>query len=79
MKFAYRKHINQIFKLHKIHYSDYFENLSSFLKKENTFANNKVIEIMLHPDFDDLSGKLIDHFDTNAIIQWLDFLAKSNA
>jgi predicted glycoside hydrolase/deacetylase ChbG (UPF0249 family) len=60
MKFYYRRYINNLFRASGKNYSDLFEDVSRFLQHK-ILNNNQVIEIMMHPDFDD-SGVLFDHY-----------------
>lgn len=72
-KFKYRQYINNLFRAEQYHYSDYFETVTQFLKKVPVFTSDKVIEIMLHPDFSP-EGQLTDHFDDINWPKWLKFL-----
>jgi predicted glycoside hydrolase/deacetylase ChbG (UPF0249 family) len=72
MNFLYRQFINKLVKLNKNNYSDYVETMDYFLKNEKNASLNKSIEIVLHPDFDP-SGKLIDHYDSTSIVEWIKY------
>jgi predicted glycoside hydrolase/deacetylase ChbG (UPF0249 family) len=74
-KFMYRKYINHLIKTNNIQYSDYFETVDRFLKREDTFNQNKIIEIMIHPNFD-ASEKLTDHVDEKTMQNWMIYLDK---
>ena len=75
LNFSYRKVINSLLKLSDNNYSDYFENVDFFLKRKSTPAN-KVIEIMLHPDFNP-QGELTDHVDDMATTEWIKYLTQA--
>jgi len=78
LKYKYREYINKIFKLNDAHYSDYFETVNQFLNQRQTVFSDKVIEIMLHPDFDS-ANKLIDHVDNVNLPDWLKFLKQGDS
>ena len=73
LKFLYRKYINGLFKQGERGYSDYFETVDIFLKRGEEIKPGKIVEIMLHPDFD-AAGKLTDHYDPGTMANWLKFL-----
>jgi predicted glycoside hydrolase/deacetylase ChbG (UPF0249 family) len=74
-KFIYRKYINHLIKTNNLQYSDYFETVERFLKRGDIFNQNKTIEIMIHPSFDN-SGKLTDHTDERTMQNWIAYLDK---
>jgi len=74
LKFYLRKYINSIFKEGNKNYSDYFETVEQFLKDTRATYNNKgVIEIMLHPYYDQ-QGMLTDHYDKETMQDWIRYL-----
>jgi len=73
LNFYYRKYINNVFIASGCNYSNYFEDANHFFINANSDRNGKVVEIMLHPDYDS-SGKLSDHFDINGFSDWVNFL-----
>lgn len=61
-KIGYRRLVNNLIKINNRNLTDYFGNqldVSSLLQKHPTLCENKRIEIMVHPDFND-NGLLID-------------------
>ena len=63
-KFAYRNCINNYLSLKKLNFSDYFGSREDYvlaLKKHPNFNKHKVMELMVHPDYN-AQGKLIDLF-----------------
>jgi predicted glycoside hydrolase/deacetylase ChbG (UPF0249 family) len=73
LKFYYRRYINNIFRKGGYNYSDRFETVEVFLQDKNRENQNIIAEVMLHPWFDS-SGTLDDHYDSDTLTKWIDFL-----
>jgi chitin disaccharide deacetylase len=61
IKAGYRKIINSILKKRNLNFSDYFETMDSYEKRQTQIAGN-TIEIMVHPTYNK-EGLLIDALD----------------
>jgi predicted glycoside hydrolase/deacetylase ChbG (UPF0249 family) len=77
INFLYRKLVNSIIMANNNNYTDYVESISYFLENKKVPVSTKILEIVLHPDFD-ASGSLTDHVDCMAINKWIDFLKHPN-
>ena len=73
LKSLYRKYINKYFSKEGGNYSDIFENVERYLKKRDSNNNDKIVELMFHPFFDN-EGNLSDHFDAAEFAKWIDFI-----
>ncbi|RFZ85755.1 ChbG/HpnK family deacetylase [Mucilaginibacter terrenus] len=74
-KYLYRYIINQKLIRKELNYSDRFETIEYFLSKYPNSNIARKTELMLHPDLD-ANGNLVDHYDSNTMIRWLDFLGQ---
>ena len=61
VKAVYRKIINSTLKKRNLNFSDYFETINSYEKRQTKIAGN-TIEIMVHPTYNK-DGLLIDALD----------------
>jgi predicted glycoside hydrolase/deacetylase ChbG (UPF0249 family) len=73
LKFYYRKYINNKIKTNAGSYSDLFETVEMFTKNTDRALGRKIVEIMVHPDFDG-KGRLFDHVDNVSINNWISYL-----
>jgi predicted glycoside hydrolase/deacetylase ChbG (UPF0249 family) len=71
--FLYRKWLNNLIKKNGSSYSDFFEDVQHFLSSKRRAESKLSVEIMLHPDLDNL-GNLTDHYHPKTMKEWLEFL-----
>lgn len=72
IKYWVRRYINSAFFKSKLEYTKYFETVDEFVKRPQG-AINQPVEVMLHPQLD-AQGKLTDHVDAPAMVNWLAYL-----
>lgn len=73
LKFWFRNYINGLIKKAGCNYSDKFETVEYFIKTPMFKTDSSVIEIMLHPGFNDV-GELIDHYSPSTMLGWMGYL-----
>jgi chitin disaccharide deacetylase len=76
--FLYRKWLNNLIKKNSCAYTDLFQDVQHYLALEKTMQSNLSVEIMLHPDLDDL-GNLTDHYHPQTMTKWLGFLNRAGS
>ncbi len=72
-KFLYRRFINNQIIKNNLNYSYHFETASHFTLTRDSKIPVKMVEVMLHPDFD-ASGNLTDHYDAVEMERWFSLL-----
>lgn len=73
--FLYRKWLNSIIKKGGHSYTGLFYDVQHFLSSKRSAEKKFSVEIMLHPDLDDL-GNLTDHYHPQTMKKWLEFLSE---
>jgi len=76
--FLYRKWLNYLIKKSGYNYTDSFEDVQHFLSSKRRAERRFSVEIMLHPDLDDL-GLLTDHYHPQTMTRWLEFVNSPGA
>jgi len=69
-KSGYRRLVNEYLKLHKANFSDFLGNQPEAilrLKNDRSFCENRKLEIMVHPDFNN-EGILIDRINNQEVV-----------
>ena len=73
LNLVYRRRLNNIFNKEHINYSGHFDDVYEFMKNGRFRDDGKIIEVMLHPWFDQ-AGELSDHYDPRGFQFWLSYL-----
>ena len=74
--FLYRSWLNNHIKKSGSAYCDIFQDVQHYLDFAKTAESNFSVEIMLHPDLDNL-GNLTDHYHPQTMAMWLEFLSQN--